>query len=248
MFDRDVAKGVHRVADGRGNVNWYIVEDGGRLTVVDAGLAASRRSLMHALGELQHSPEEVEALVLTHAHWDHVGFAEWLRSTHGVPVHCHEDEVELTRHPYRYPAERLPLLYLANVRALPVVAGLMSGGGPVVKPIEQVHTFRDGDVLEVPGRPKVIFTPGHTPGHCSLHLADRDVLIVGDAIVMLDPYTGRRGPRIVARAATADSAQALASLDRIAETRATTLLTGHGEVWRQGAQRATEMARAAGVA
>lgn len=248
MLERDVVRGVHRVADGGGNVNWYLVEDAGRLTVVDAGLAASRRSLMHALGELQHSPEDIEALVLTHAHWDHVGFAEWLRATHGVPVYCHEDEEQLTKHPYRYKAERLPLLYFLNVRALPVVAGLMAGGGPVVRPIRAVHAYRDGDVLEVPGRPQVVFTPGHTLGHCALHLADRDVVIAGDALVMLDPYTGRRGPRLVARAATADSKQARESLDRLAETKAGTVLTGHGEPWRQGAQRAVEMARAAGVA
>ena len=63
--------------------------------------------------------------------------------------------------------------------------------------------------MPVPGRPVVVPSPGHTHGHCALHLPDRDVLISGDALVTLDPYTGRRGPRIIAGAATADSGLAL---------------------------------------
>ncbi|MDP8910913.1 MAG: MBL fold metallo-hydrolase, partial [Actinomycetota bacterium] len=67
-------------------------------------------------------------------------------------------------------------------------------------------------------------------------------------IVMLDPYTGRRGPRLVAGAATADPERALSSLDAIVETGVSTVLTGHGEPWRQGAAAAVEQARAAGIA
>ena len=63
----------------------------------------------------------------------------------------------------------------------------------------------------------------------------------------LDPYTAARGPRIVARAATADSRRPLASLDRVAGTGAGTVLTGHGEPWRQGAAEIVLQARAAGV-
>ena len=91
-------------------------------------------------------------------------------------------------------------------------------------------------------------TPGHTLGHCALHFRERDAVIAGDAIVTLDPYTGRTGPRIVARAATADSERALATLDALAETGARTVLVGHGEPWLGGAEAAVERARAAGVA
>jgi glyoxylase-like metal-dependent hydrolase (beta-lactamase superfamily II) len=92
-----------------------------------------------------------------------------------------------------------------------------------------------------------VFSPGHTYGHCALHLPDRDVLLAGDAIVTLDPYTGKRGPRVVARAATAHSDRALASLDALAATGARTVLTGHGEPWAGGAEEAVRLARAAGV-
>jgi len=100
----------------------------------------------------------------------------------------------------------------------------------------------------VPGRPQVIFSPGHTYGHCALHLPDRDAILVGDAFVMLDPYTGRTGPRVVARAATADSERAKASLDALAATGARVALTGHGEPWRDGVDQAVAAAKAAPVA
>ncbi len=63
-----------------------------------------------------------------------------------------------------------------------------------------------------------------------------------------DPYTDRTGPRLVARAATWNSEVNLQSLDRIAQTGASTLVVGHGEPWRQGAESAAAAAREAGAA
>jgi hypothetical protein len=65
---------------------------------------------------------------------------------------------------------------------------------------------------------------------------------------MLDPYTGRRGPRLVARAATADTDRNLRSLDALAATGARTVLTGHGDPWREGIDLAVEQARRQGAA
>ena len=100
----------------------------------------------------------------------------------------------------------------------------------------------------MPGAPRVVFTPGHTLGHCALHLPDRDAVIAGDAIVTLDPYTGRTGPRLVARAATADTDRNLRSLGPLAATGARTVLVGHGEPWTQGVEAAAAAARQAGAA
>ena len=104
-----------------------------------------------------------------------------------------------------------------------------------------------GEPVDVPGRPTVVWTPGHTDGHCGLHFAGPDVLFSGDAIVTLDPYTGRTGPRIVANAATADSDAALASIDAFQQFPACTMLPGHGEPWRQGVGAAVRFARRAGA-
>jgi glyoxylase-like metal-dependent hydrolase (beta-lactamase superfamily II) len=244
MLQTDVAPGVHRVEDAY--TNWYLVEEAGRLTIVDAGVPSSWDSLQEALGALGRSPSDVAAVVLTHAHFDHLGFAERARRELGVPVWVHDDDVPLTRNPMGYAHERGRSWYLANPGALPIIASLLRHRAFWPSPVAEVSRFA-GEVLDVPGSPRVVPTPGHTYGHCALHFPDRDAVIAGDAIVMLDPYTGKRGPRVVARAATAHVEHALASLDALAATGAGTVLTGHGEPWRDGAEAACAAARAAGV-
>jgi glyoxylase-like metal-dependent hydrolase (beta-lactamase superfamily II) len=246
MFHANVAEGVHRVEDAY--TNWYIVEDGDRLTIVDTGVPDSWESLQAALRALGRGAGDIEAVVLTHAHFDHVGFAERARRELGVPVYVHENDVGLTRHPLRYDHERPRSYYLATQwRALPIIAALTRARAWWPDKLADVVRYENG-ALPVPGSPRVLFTPGHTLGHCALHLPDRDVVIAGDAIVMLDPYTAKTGPRLVARAATADVDRALRVLDAIAETGAGTVLTGHGEPWTGGAEAAVARARSAGAA
>jgi len=246
-FTADVAPGVHRVEDAY--TNWYLVEDAGALTVVDAGVPTSWDSLLDALKRLGRSVDDIRALVLTHAHFDHVGFAEKARQRLDIPVYAHERDVALTRHPTRYDHEQPRVRYLATQpRALPIIASLARHRAFFPSPIGEVTPYGDDAVLDVPGRPRVVFSPGHTYGHCALHLPDRDALLVGDAFVLLDPYTGRTGPRIVARAATADSERAKASLDALAATGARVALTGHGEPWKHGIEAAVAAAEATPVA
>jgi glyoxylase-like metal-dependent hydrolase (beta-lactamase superfamily II) len=245
MIHTDVAPGVHRVEDAY--TNWYLLEDAGRLTVLDAGTPASWDSLREALARIGRGLGDVAAVVLTHAHFDHVGFAERARTELGVPVWVHEDDVPLSRQPMLYGFERSPLRYLVRPGALPIMAALARSRAFFAPGIQKVRRFRDGE-LDVPGRPRVVPTPGHTLGHCALHLADRDAVVAGDAVVTLDPYTGARGPRLVARAATADVERNLASLDALAATGARTVLVGHGEPWRDGAEAIVERARRAGSA
>jgi glyoxylase-like metal-dependent hydrolase (beta-lactamase superfamily II) len=244
---RDVAPGVHRVEDAY--TNWYLVEEGDELTVVDAGVPTSWDSLLEAVKALGRRLEDIRALVLTHAHFDHVGFAEKARQRLDIPVYAHRREVPLTRHPTRYDHEQPRSKYLlTQPKALPIIASLTRHRAFFPSPVGDVTEYGDDDVLDVPGRPQVIFSPGHTYGHCALHLPDRDAILVGDAFVMLDPYTGRTGPRVVARAATADSERAKASLDALAATGARVALTGHGEPWRDGVDQAVAAAKAAPVA
>jgi glyoxylase-like metal-dependent hydrolase (beta-lactamase superfamily II) len=147
----------------------------------------------------------------------------------------------------QYSHERPRSFYLATqVRAMPIVASLVRNRAFWPPPIADVRRFTDGS-LDVPGSPRVLLTPGHTLGHVAFHFPDRDAVIAGDAFVTLDPYTAKPGPKLVARAAVADSERNLASLDAIAQTGASTVLTGHGEPWRGGAAEGVRRAREAGT-
>src|SRR5919112_3315821 len=140
MLQTDVAPGVHRVADSY--TNWYLIEEDGRLTIVDAGVPSSWDSLHDALRRLGRRLDDVEALVLTHAHFDHVGFAEKARSELGVPVHVHENDVPLTRHPWRYDYERPRSYYLATqVQALPIVAEFLRTRAFWPSPVKEVVRY-----------------------------------------------------------------------------------------------------------
>ena len=241
MLELDVAEGVHRISHAY--TNFYLIDGGDGMTLVDAGVPTSWRAFADALASLGRRKDDVHALVLTHAHFDHIGFAERVRSEMHVPVWVHPNDEHLTRHPLQYEHERARSLYLlTQPRALPIVFSLTRNGAWWPRPIKDVRYIGEG-TLPVPGDLHVIATPGHTLGHCALHIPDRDCVIAGDALVTLDPYTGKSGPRIVARAATADSEEALRSLDALAATNAGTVLTGHGDPWRGGVEEAVRVAR-----
>jgi glyoxylase-like metal-dependent hydrolase (beta-lactamase superfamily II) len=245
----EVAHDVHRIEHAY--VNAYLVtDDDGRVLVVDTGLPATWSLLGEALRELGHRPSDVAAVVLTHAHFDHTGSAAMFQERLGVPIWLHELDWHIAAHPYRYAHENVravyPLRYPASLR---IQASMMAAGALRVSGVRGLRHTAPGDTLPVPGAPRVIFTPGHTDGHCALYLPGSDVLLTGDSLVTLDPYTGGRGPQIIAGAATADSAQALASLDQLVaqDTGATTLLPGHGEPWTRGVAAAVEQAREVGA-
>jgi glyoxylase-like metal-dependent hydrolase (beta-lactamase superfamily II) len=243
-IERGAAPDVHRIEDA--SVNWYLVEADDGLTIVDAGVPGSWDSLQRVVAEVGRELSEVRALVLTHAHFDHIGMAERARVELGIPVHVHENDVPLARKPLQYTHERARSRYLlTKPRGLPHVLGFLASRAFWPVPVQELNPFSEG-VLDVPGSPRVVFTPGHTVGHCALHFPDRDAVIAGDALVMLDPYLGAKGPRIVAGAATADSEWALRSLSALAELDAGTVLTGHGEPWRGGAAEAVRLARQVG--
>ncbi len=244
MLQRDVAPGIHRVEDAF--VNWYLVEDGRRLTIVDCGVPRSWGSLQAALAELGRAPGDVEAVLVTHPHPDHLGFAERARTEWRVPVWVHERDTSLSRHPFNYEKEHSPLRHLGSVHTLRVAVAMGAAGVLRTRALSEVRGFLEETELDVPGRPRPIHTPGHTHGHTVFHFPDRGAVIAGDALATHEPYSGRRGPRIVSGAANADSMQALASLQRIAETEAAVVLPGHGDPWTGGAADAVERARDAG--
>src|SRR5215212_2745280 len=100
MLQQNVVPGIHRVEDAY--TTWYLVEDEAGITIVDAGVPTSWGSLKDALRELGRNTSDLKALVLTHAHFDHIGFAERARSELGIPVYVHEEDYPLTKRPRSY--------------------------------------------------------------------------------------------------------------------------------------------------
>jgi glyoxylase-like metal-dependent hydrolase (beta-lactamase superfamily II) len=232
-----IRDGLHRL--GNGTVNAYLVEEAGEITVVDTGLPGYWKLLPAELAAMGRSLRDIRAVVLTHGHSDHLGFAEGARRDLAVPVSVHEADALLARGKVKNPAEGT-----GPVRPLPLlrfIALAMRWGGWHIARLGTVSTFGDGATLDVPGSPRVILAPGHTPGSAALHVPARDALLIGDVFATYAVTTGRTGPRLAPF--TADRTEALASLDRIAGVEAGWVLPGHGEPWTGGVSEAIRQTR-----
>jgi glyoxylase-like metal-dependent hydrolase (beta-lactamase superfamily II) len=230
---------LHRV--GTGLVNAYLIEEGGEVTIVDAGVAGQWSDLVAELGSMGRTLDDVRALVLTHGHTDHIGFAERGRRERGWPVSVHEADAALARGEVPNPRQGGDRMKAGAIASF--LWWTLRHGGLRTAHLGEVATFGDGATLDVPGSPRVILVPGHTPGSATLHLPRHDALLVGDALSTLAVTTGERGPRIAPF--SADAEQARASLARLEGVQAGLVLPGHGEPFTGGVDEAIRLARLA---
>ena len=140
--------------------NCFIVRAKGseRAVVVDPGEEAER--ITGGLAEL--GIETVEAILVTHTHFDHIGAVAPLARATGAPVYCPEIETEV----------------LANINDYVPWPGF----GPF-ESYSADHTVSGGETLELAGLTfEVIFTPGHSPGHVTYAIRGAPALFSGDVL------------------------------------------------------------------
>lgn len=244
ISSKQAAPGVARL--GTDFINWYAVEDGGRLTVIDAGGPAFAKTLDADLAAAGFALRDVEAVVLTHSDSDHTGVVPQLQQA-GARVLIHADDAATLRKPGPKGGEASParLLREAWRPSFWRMMGKMIGAGTARPPkIEGAETFSDGDVLDVPGRPTAIHTPGHTPGNCAIHFPERGLLFAGDTMCNMSPLTFKPGPQLMPTSFNVSNEQALESLARVEGIEADLVLFGHGEPWHGGPAAAVALARA----
>lgn len=224
----EVAAGLYHVIGPR--TNWCLVREGQAITLVDAAWPRDFGLVAASIDQVGARIADVEAVVLTHAHPDHVGVAERLRSEHAIGVYTHHAEAGHATGEYEQHARRRDLLFRAwRPSALFWLLESVRHGAASPTPVKTVSAFGDTP-LDVPGRLVPVPTPGHTSGHCAFHLPDKGALITGDALVSSNILTNRGGPRLMPRIYSHDWEQAAASLDRLTPLEADLLLPGHGEV------------------
>jgi len=132
-------------------------QGGDRLLIVDPGEEAER-----ILAAVEAKGGTVEAILLTHCHFDHIGAVAPVARATGAPVYCPEIEV-------------------------PVLADIMAyvpweGFGPY-ESYEADEVVRGGETLELAGMEiEVVFTPGHSPGHVTYAVKGEPAIFSGDVL------------------------------------------------------------------
>jgi hydroxyacylglutathione hydrolase len=145
---------------------YLILGDG--VLLIDTGVKGTEEVLFDHIKAQGRAPGEMKAIVLTHAHPDHIGSTRAIKELTGCPVLVHEAEARWLESPERQYEER----------PVPGFFELVGGG---VKPD---RVLRDGDVVEMGdmGSLQVIHTPGHSPGSITLFHELSGCMFCGDSV------------------------------------------------------------------
>jgi glyoxylase-like metal-dependent hydrolase (beta-lactamase superfamily II) len=211
-------------------VNWTLVSDDSGVMLIDAGFPGQRDDVLTSLKDLGFGPGDVRAILLTHAHIDHMGAAIWFAKTHETPVYCHADEVPHAKRDYLQQVSPVALMtqawrphWLAWSAQVAIKGGLVRDGIPGTGALTP-------EIAEtLPGHPLALPTPGHTSGHCS-YVVDR-VLVAGDAVITGHPLATHTGPQLLPSMFNHNDPQARRSVEVLAGAGTDTLIPGHGDVW-----------------
>ena len=230
------------------HVGWVLITDGDEVTLVDTGYPGDRDRVIASLARIGHEPADVAAVVLTHAHPDHLGSAEYFRREFSTRVLAHEREVANADGSGVEQVSTSAILRRAwRPGVLLWARDVLSLKAESVERLSSMDTFAD-DVLDVPGHPVPVHTPGHTSGHCALHLRERGVMLVGDALMTGHAVTRATGPQLLPDFFNRDTDLARASLRALSGLPAAVVVPGHGPAFRGTPAAAVSAALQAGQA
>lgn len=191
----------------------YLWRDGADLTLIDAGHAGAAAAIEGAIRSLGLRPEQLQRIVLTHCHRDHVGAAGELAARWGAEVLAHRLDAPVVRGDLLVPE---PVL-LEWERPL-YAHGLTV---PQAPPTRVDRELTDGEVLPFGGGAVIVHAPGHTPGSIGVHLPSHGVLFTGDCIAGVG--------QVMLGVFNVDRAEAIATFGRLAALSPSVACFGHGD-------------------
>ncbi len=225
-------------------VNVYLVDGGSEWALVDTGMGtpASREAFRAALDEIGCRPEQIRKIVCTHHHPDHFGSSQPHRELCHAEVYLHPLEVEriagyLPR-PRNPEATRFFLrngLPLEKFGELPMPGEFWRG---MYEPAKPDHLLADGDRIAIGERElEVVWTPGHTPGHCVMVFRRERLMIVGDHLLpKITPHIG-----VFAEGQGDPLGNFLQSLRKVGALDVDLVLPAHGPVYDEPKKRVAQL-------
>src|SRR5918997_3938053 len=204
------------------NLTLIVDEENGN-TLVDAGLPGQAEAIGAALLEAGIGVRDLRRIIFTHQDLDHVGSGAALVRQSGARVLAHSADapyIEGRLGPLKPTPEML--------EQRPYMRKVLER----LEPIGVDEQVENGSRLDLAGGTRVVFTPGHTPGHISLYLEGPKILIAGDALTAQGGYLNGPNPM-----ATLDMRTAIPSTQRLAELDIDTIICYHGGVVSEDANR-----------
>jgi glyoxylase-like metal-dependent hydrolase (beta-lactamase superfamily II) len=194
-FDAAAAAGIYRLSIPTpfavGRVNTYLIEDD-PLTLVDSGPNSGRGldELQQRLHERGHSIDDIELILVTHQHIDHIGLVSIVASHSNADVAAIEAAVPFVESYSEAAAEddryAMDLMVRHGIpedvaRALGSVSAAFRGWGASAKITRVLH---DGDAIDFRDRTlRVHFRPGHSPSDTVFEDTERKTLLAGDHLL-----------------------------------------------------------------
>lgn len=184
--------------------------------LVDTGLPGQAAQIAAALAEQGLAVADLRRIIITHQDFDHVGTLHELVQASRAQVLAHASEAPFID------GTELPRFAHPELQAQrPELRAIVEAFRPT--PVDLL--LHDDTRLDLAGGVRVVFTPGHTPGHISLYLERTRTLIAGDALVAQDGRLHGPLPQ-----ASMDMPRALQSVRRLAELDIATIICYHGGV------------------
>src|ERR687898_1234172 len=204
-----------RGADGFLNLTLILDEQNGN-TLVDAGLPGQAEVIGAALVEAGIVVRDLRRIIFTHQDLDHVGSGAALVRQSDATVLAHPADsphIEGSIRPLKFTPEML--------EQRPQMREVLER----LEPVRVDKHLEDGDRLDLAGGTRVIFTPGHTPGHLCLYLERSKVLVAGDALTAEGGHLNGPNPSM-----TLDMRPTMQSIRRLADLEIDTIVCYHGGV------------------
>ncbi len=227
-----VTQNVYQLSGRRGARPWgantFLLLDKS-VTVVDTGLGGKAASILNEVSRLGYKTSDVAYIILTHHHTDHVGSLAELKKATGAKIMAHTADAP-------YIDGSLPQPGPARPKWL---AMMLSPFGRMwaSTPAEVDKLLNDGDELPMLGGVKILHTPGHTPGSICLFIPQEKLVIVSDLL------SNRSQPGLPSRIFTADMAQEINSIKKLAGLDFDIMAFGHGRpVLREAHEAVTRLA------
>ncbi len=221
----EVGTGIYSMGQSQGgNVHAFLLDDGvNGLTLVDTLFDTDAHRILEQVKNIGKQVQDIKHIILTHAHRSHLGGLARIKELTGADVYAHEWEADIISADRK--AQPVTFRPYPPFRVYPLQVGLNLDIAKHV-PIRVDQYIHQGDRI---GPLRVVFAPGHSPGHLAFHWPERRLLIAGDAICTWPSFMlGWKG-------FTLNPKQSMESLHRLAELDADVLCVGHGEPLKSGA-------------